>query len=208
MNYKALTPCGDDAIRVVTKEPRDRYAIAELLREQRDWTEVVVGRENVTVQFDPNRIYPEDATQKLQNVLDQDMLQASTADRVRTIKVQVNPQVSPDLADLAANNHCTEFQFLQRIKQSALHVDMLGFAPGFAYVAGVDPELCGTRLEHPRQLVKAGSVGFIRGFLGLYALDGPGGWPIIGRTDAILFDETARNPFLMKPGMRLECEWV
>ena len=208
MTARDLQFIGDDAIRITVSQPEERFQLADFLHRSGNWAEIVVGKRSVTVQFDPLIISSTEVARRLRDVEVSDLGSASVAHGMRTLKIQTNDGNAPDLAECAETNDCSIIEFLERIQRSNLRVDMLGFAPGFAYVDGVDPQLEGTRLEHPRQLVKAGSVGFISGHLGLYALDGPGGWPIIGRTDALLFDESKSDPFLIKPGLGLQIEWI
>ena len=82
----------------------------------------------------------------------------------------------------------------------------MGFTPGFAYLSGDDFDLDVPRLRTPRQHVPAGSVGLARDQCGLYSLDGPGGWPIIGRTPFALFDPDAAAPFRLNPGDSVKFE--
>jgi allophanate hydrolase len=110
---------------------------------------------------------------------------------------------APDLEHLAASNELSPAAFLEKVTQSELVVDMLGFTPGFAYVEGLDPVLKAERLAVPRQRVAAGSVGLLQGQLGLYGLSGPGGWPIIGRLTNRLFDPHRERPFLLTESMRI-----
>ena len=79
----------------------------------------------------------------------------------------------------------------------------MGFTPGFAYISGMPDGLNITRLDLPRSRVPAGLVGLSAAFTGLYALAGPGGWPLIGRTEATLFSPARANPFLLAPGQRV-----
>ena len=76
-----------------------------------------------------------------------------------------------------------------------------GFAPGFAYLVGGDPRLQVPRRDEPRTRVPAGSVGLAGEFSGIYPRVSPGGWQLIGRTDALLFDVTREQPALLMPGM-------
>ena len=76
-----------------------------------------------------------------------------------------------------------------------------GFAPGFAYLVGGDPRLQVPRRDEPRTRVPAGSVGLAGEFSGIYPRVSPGGWQLIGRTDALLFDVTREHPALLMPGM-------
>lgn len=208
MRTPVIVPCGDDALRLVTRATDDRQAIARALRGSGIWNEVVIGRESVTVQFDPSALGPAKALDMLKQAVKADIEAALVDAPVLKLRVRSDEANAPDLADCAAANNCSGNEFLNILGRSNLRVDMLGFAPGFAYVSGVDPNLMGGRLDHPRQRVRAGSIGFIKGYLGIYALDGPGGWPIIGRTDATLFDKAASDPFLLSPGAEVQIEWT
>lgn len=76
-----------------------------------------------------------------------------------------------------------------------------GFAPGFAYLVGGDARLQVPRRDEPRTRVPAGSVALAGEFSGVYPRESPGGWQLIGRTDAVLFDVTRAEPALLTPGM-------
>ena len=78
-----------------------------------------------------------------------------------------------------------------------------GFAPGFAYLVSGDPRLAVPRRREPRTRVPAGSVALAGEFSGIYPRDSPGGWQLIGRTDAPLWDLDRTRPALLTPGMRV-----
>lgn len=78
-----------------------------------------------------------------------------------------------------------------------------GFAPGFSYLAGLPAELAVPRLESPRPSVPAGSVGLAGTWCGVYPTASPGGWRLLGRTDAPLWDQTRDRPALLPPGTRV-----
>jgi KipI family sensor histidine kinase inhibitor len=79
-----------------------------------------------------------------------------------------------------------------------------GFAPGFAYLVGGDPQLAVPRRSEPRTKVPAGSVGLAGEFSGVYPRQSPGGWQLIGHTDAMLWDVDRPQPALLMPGMRVQ----
>ncbi len=81
-----------------------------------------------------------------------------------------------------------------------------GFAPGFGYLVGLPDVLCQPRLDRPRTKVPAGSVGIAGEFTGAYPRSSPGGWRLIGRTDAALFDPRRDPPALLAPGDRVRFE--
>lgn len=78
-----------------------------------------------------------------------------------------------------------------------------GFAPGFAYLAGLPDGLAVPRLESPRSRVPAGAVGLADAWCGVYPTASPGGWRLIGHTDLTLWDESADPPALLAPGTRV-----
>jgi 5-oxoprolinase (ATP-hydrolysing) subunit B len=82
-------------------------------------------------------------------------------------------------------------------------VAFCGFAPGFAYLSGLDPALHVGRLAEPRTDVPAGSVGVAGEFTGVYPRSSPGGWRLLGRTDAPLWDTTREPAALLTPGTRV-----
>jgi KipI family sensor histidine kinase inhibitor len=85
-------------------------------------------------------------------------------------------------------------------------VAFCGFAPGFGYLVGLPEPLRQARLENPRTRVPAGSVGIAGEFTGAYPRSSPGGWRLIGRTTAILFDAKRSDPALLAPGDRVRFE--
>ncbi len=78
-----------------------------------------------------------------------------------------------------------------------------GFAPGFGYLTGLPPELHVPRRATPRTRVPAGSVALAGPYAGVYPRSSPGGWQLVGRTDAVLFDVDRRPPALLVPGTRV-----
>ncbi|MFZ0718737.1 5-oxoprolinase subunit B family protein, partial [Mycobacterium sp.] len=80
-------------------------------------------------------------------------------------------------------------------------VGFCGFAPGFAYLVGGDPRLAVPRRSEPRPSVPAGAVGLAGEFTGIYPRRSPGGWQLIGHTDAVLWDIDRPHPALLTPGM-------
>jgi len=90
-------------------------------------------------------------------------------------------------------------------EQSALNiVYLLGFLPGFAYMGIVDERIATPRLSKPRMQVPAGSVGIAGNQTGIYPLDSPGGWNIIGQTPLQMFDVNREDPCLLKPGDKIQ----
>ena len=130
---------------------------------------------------------------------EQSVIEGRTADEPDAVI-----EVTYDGADLDA---VAELTGLSTAEVIAAHTGTLwrvgfgGFAPGFAYLVGGDPRLQVPRRDEPRTRVPAGSVGLAGEFSGVYPRESPGGWQLIGRTDAMLFDVTREQPALLTPGM-------
>jgi inhibitor of KinA len=106
----------------------------------------------------------------------------------------------PDLAEVAAHASLTEADVIARHSAPIYRVFMMGFVPGFAYLGTVDAAIAVPRRSTPRLRVAAGSVGIAGSQTGIYPTDSPGGWQLVGRTPARMFDLNRRDPFLLKPG--------
>ncbi len=107
----------------------------------------------------------------------------------------------PDLDVVADQWACTVEEVVARHQATAFVSAFCGFAPGFAYLAGLDSEV--SRLETPRTRVPAGSVALAGTWCGVYPTASPGGWRIIGRTDATLWDVERDPPATLVPGTRV-----
>jgi KipI family sensor histidine kinase inhibitor len=107
----------------------------------------------------------------------------------------------PDLDAVAASWGCAPEEVAERHARVELLSAFCGFAPGFAYLSGLRDDV--PRLATPRTRVAAGSVALAGTWCGIYPTDSPGGWRIIGRTDAVLWDQTRAEPALLAPGTRV-----
>lgn len=106
----------------------------------------------------------------------------------------------PDLAATAASLGCSPEALARAHAASSWRVDFIGFAPGFGYCSARDWPHRIPRLETPRERVPAGAVAIADGWSAVYPRASPGGWRLIGTTDAVLWDETSPSPARLSPG--------
>jgi len=106
-----------------------------------------------------------------------------------------------DLDEVATALGMTTAEVVEAHCGTPWRAGFVGFAPGFAYLLDGDPRLRVPRRETPRTRVPAGSVGLAGEFSGVYPRASPGGWQLIGRTDAVLWDIGREVPALLRPGM-------
>ncbi|TNE54096.1 MAG: 5-oxoprolinase subunit PxpB [Bacteroidetes bacterium] len=139
--------------------------------------------------------------EQLESILQK--LPATTSRTGRQLEVPVcyHPDLAPDLADLAARHDLYPQDVVDLHTSREYRVYLLGFLPGFPYMGIVDDRIATPRLEQPRQQVPAGSVGIAGNQTGIYPLESPGGWNLIGRTPLTLFDPgKTDDPVLFRPG--------
>ena len=108
-----------------------------------------------------------------------------------------------DLDDVAHRWGMTRSEVVATHTSTRFTVAFVGFAPGFAYCTGLPAELAVPRLERPRPRVPAGAVGVAGEYTAAYPTASPGGWRLIGRTDARLWDSARDEPALLTPGTRV-----
>jgi KipI family sensor histidine kinase inhibitor len=116
------------------------------------------------------------------------------------IPVRYGGEDGPDLGQVAKIHHLSSSDVVRRHTAPVYRVGMMGFTPGFAYLMGLDADLATPRLGDPRTHVPAGSVGIAGSQTGVYPLESPGGWQLIGRTDFTLYDPEQEPHFLLSPG--------
>lgn len=131
-----------------------------------------------------------------------DRVESAVSRKPRRIEVPVRygGEDGPDLEAVAAYHHIGAREAVHIHAGREYTVFMMGFTPGFAYLGRLDDAIATPRLETPRTRVAAGSVGIAGAQTGVYPIDSPGGWRLIGRTSLRLFDPAADSPFLFSPG--------
>jgi inhibitor of KinA len=148
---------------------------------------------------------------------DPSVLQGSKLeDKIRSLEISLQPselsgEVSdiptvydgPDLAAVAENISLSPDEVVELHAAREYLVYCIGFAPGFTYCGALDVRLSVPRKASPRARVAAGSVAIAGRQTGIYAVDSPGGWNILGRTELQLFDASQRMPARFKPGDRV-----
>nr|WP_199048423.1 5-oxoprolinase subunit PxpB [Dyella sp. ASV24] len=125
-----------------------------------------------------------------------------------TVPVWYSDESGADLQDVATHARMSPEEVIARHSAPLYHVAMLGFAPGFPYLLGLDPALSMPRRNQPRTRVPAGSVAIGGLQTGIYPQALPGGWHLLGRTPMRLFDLEASAPSLCQPGDRIRFQAI
>lgn len=119
---------------------------------------------------------------------------------VVAIPVCYGGEYGPDIDNVAKHANISVDEVIKRHSSAICHCYMIGFVPGFAYLGGMDESIATPRLAEPRTVINGGSVGIAGKQTGIYPIDSPGGWQLIGRTPLKLFTPDAERPTLIGAG--------
>jgi 5-oxoprolinase (ATP-hydrolysing) subunit B len=206
-----IFPLGDEALVCEAPPPatlevqRRVWAVAALARGWAPVREVVPGMNNLTITFDPLAADAAALAAALHDAW-RDAAETAEADEAgREVEIPViyGGEDGPDLATVAGHCGLAPADVAARHAAGVYTVFFLGFQPGFAYMGGLEPALHTPRRREPRLAVPAGSVGIGGEQTGIYPATSPGGWQLIGRTAAKLFDPARNPPTLLMPGDRV-----
>lgn len=166
------------------------------------------GYASLLVDFDPLRLSHEELAARIRELTDEGQRHERQSANTVTIPVCYDGEFGPDLADVAAHNGISTEDVVRLHSSASYLVYFLGFSPGFAYLGGLPEALHTPRLATPRKHVVAGSVGIAGGQTGVYPIDSPGGWRLIGRTPVPMFDPLASSPTRLQPGDAVRFEAI
>ena len=205
-----LLPCGDSAVSVRFGERIDPGVHARVMAFARAVEQAaipgVVGLVPsycaLMALYDPLALPFDELAQKLFALKPGEAAGEESADVVE-LPVCYGGEFGPDL-DFVAQRAGLRVEEVVRIHSGVDYpIYMLGFTAGFPYLGGMDERLAVPRLDTPRTLVAAGSVGIAGAQTGVYPVASPGGWRIVGRTPAKLYDPAREEPFLLRAGQKL-----
>ena len=158
-------------------------------------TELIPAARTVLLSFDPARTSAEILAEAVRGLGHTE----SVSDTAREVTIEVRYD-GADLAEVADLLSVSPAEVVKRHQAATWQVAFAGFAPGFGYLAGDDELFTVPRLSSPRTRVPVGSVALAGEFTGVYPRSSPGGWQLIGRTDAKLWDLDRQPPALFVPG--------
>jgi len=200
LNGAAIRDYGDRALLIECSSTTEVLDLAETLRELRlpGVIDIVPGARTVLLGLaDPG--YQRTSRAQLAGIaLPRPAECSETAVADVVIEVVYD---GADLNEVARRLDMTVVEIIEAHTATPWRVGFGGFAPGFAYLVGGDARLNVPRRPEPRTRVPAGSVGLAGEFSGIYPRESPGGWQLIGRTEAVLWDIERAQPALLTPGM-------
>lgn len=155
---------------------------------------------SLLIEFDPLRLSHEDVESLVENLAGAELPTYEHAVIVVTIPVCYDLDFGHDLKEVANYARISVREVIHLHSSATYRVHFLGFTPGFAYLDGLPEGLHVPRLATPRKHVPAGTVAIAGSQAGVYPVDSPGGWRLIGRTPMRMFDPNAARSTLLEPG--------
>ena len=197
---KALTVELGDSISAVTNRRVRDLQVAIESQEIPGVVDLVPSYRSLLVYYDPGRVGLSQLTELL-STLEQNLDQAAVrAPKVVEIPTLYGGESGPDLAHVAEHNGLTMEEVVKIHCRAEYLVYMMGFTPGFPYLGGMSERIATPRLQTPRTAIPAGSVGIAEQQTGVYPIESPGGWQLIGRTPVQLFDPQRDPPVVVEAG--------
>ncbi|MDE0584281.1 5-oxoprolinase subunit PxpB [Planococcus sp. A6] len=188
---------------IINKESEQAVRkLSSLLEKQApDWLiEVIPAFTTVTVFYDPCRLKQAEAEQELRLLIAKlDEVEAPTPRQIE-IPVCYGGDFGPDLSFVAEHNGLTEEEVIEIHTSGIYSVHMIGFAPGFPFIGGMSEKIAAPRRKSPRLRIPERTVGIAGMQTGVYPIETPGGWQLIGRTPLRLFVPEQDIPSLLRAG--------
>jgi KipI family sensor histidine kinase inhibitor len=177
-------------------------ATVQLLKEQHieGVVDLIPAFCSLLINYDPRVISYEEISERIQAIIKLDAKAGEQKKKIYEIPVCYGGKYGPDIANIAEHAGLTEEEVIKIHSSRDYLIYMLGFLPGFCYLGGLDERIHTPRLANPRIKINAGSVGIGGSQTGIYPLDSPGGWQLMGMTPVKTYDPERETPILVEAG--------
>jgi KipI family sensor histidine kinase inhibitor len=195
---------GDSALMAVLGDNFDESLArwARAIADAWDLGPSVPAYSSVVVSFDGERVAADDAEARLRDLIARGAPAPADLWDARLVEIPTSYN-GPDLAAVAERSQMSIGELIEAHSRREYTAIFLGFLPGFAYCGRLDDRIRAPRLPRPRERVPAGAVAVADGQTGVYPFPSPGGWNLIGTTDAVMFDPRREQPSLLRAGDRV-----
>jgi KipI family sensor histidine kinase inhibitor len=206
-----VVPVGDAAVLAVLGDSVDEetlprvWSLAAALRAMLGDSilDVAPAFASVLVRFDPSVARLATIMACVRGALENENVTREASTRLVDVRVCFDPEFGLDLSDVARHAKMSEAEVVEAFCRPTYRVAFLGFTAGFPYLIGLPKALELPRLTTPRVRVPAGSVALAAGICGIYPRPSPGGWRVLGKTSADVFNPTREPAALFAPGDRV-----
>ena len=179
------------------------HMLAVKLRQSGKYVEVIPGYDSLVGVFDLAQYAQDSVKRHIEDILARENFGQTELGPLLEIPVHYGGENGPDMDRICETSKLSLDGVIAKHSGQTYRVCMMGFIPGFTFLSPAPKELHHPRLATPRAKVPAGSIGIANWQTGIYGLESPGGWQIIGRTPLSIFDAKRETPFLLNAGDRV-----
>ena len=177
-------------------------ATVRMMRQQKieGIVDVIPAFASLLINYNPQVISFGSLKLRMEKLLTMDVGAEKSARRVYEIPVCYGGEYGPDIETIASHASLSVEEVIRIHSEPSYLIYMLGFLPGFCYLGGLDERIHTPRLANPRLAIPAGSVGIGGSQTGIYPMDSPGGWQLMGKTPVRTYDPDRAVPILVNAG--------
>ena len=200
-----IVPSGDSIIIINNLNNLKSSTLTDYLEklELNEIEDIISLKSSVGILFNPHKISSSDFIKKTKNLLTNKNLNNSNKIKTWEIPICYDKDFAIDLNEISTKCKIDVDQVIKKHNNKTYEVDIVGFLPGFLYLGKLDDSLHLPRKKNPRTHIPEGSIGIAGNQTGIYNIESPGGWNIIGRTPLRLFDKLKNPPIKIKQGDKI-----
>ena len=200
-----IVPSGDSIIIINNLNNLKSSTLSDYLEklELNEIEDIISLKSSVGILFNPHKISSSDFIKKTKNLLTNKNLNNSNKIKTWEIPICYDKDFAIDLNEISTKCKIDVDQVIKKHNNKTYEVDIVGFLPGFLYLGKLDDSLHLPRKNNPRTHIPEGSIGIAGNQTGIYNIESPGGWNIIGRTPLRLFDKLKNPPIKIKQGDKI-----
>ena len=200
-----IVPSGDSIIIINNLNNLKSSTLTDYLEklELNEIEDIISLKSSVGILFNPHKISSSDFIKKTKNLLTNKNLTNKNKMKTWEIPICYDKDFAIDLNEISTKCKIDVDQVIKKHNNKTYEVDIVGFLPGFLYLGKLDNSLHLPRKNNPRTHIPEGSIGIAGNQTGIYNIESPGGWNIIGRTPLRLFDKLKNPPIKIKQGDKI-----
>ena len=200
-----IVPSGDSIIIINNLNNLKSSTLTDYLEklELNEIEDIISLKSSVGILFNPHKISSSDFIKKTKNLLSNKNFTNNNKIKTWEIPICYDKDFAIDLNEISTKCKIDVDQIIKKHNNKTYEVDIVGFLPGFLYLGKLDDSLHLPRKNNPRTHIPEGSIGIAGNQTGIYNIESPGGWNIIGRTPLRLFDKLKNPPIKIKQGDKI-----
>ena len=200
-----IVPSGDSIIIINNLNNLKSSTLTDYLEklELNEIEDIISLKSSVGILFNPHKISSSDFIKKTKNLLSNKNFTNNNKIKTWEIPICYDKDFAIDLNEISTKCKIDVDQVIKKHNNKTYEVDIVGFLPGFLYLGKLDDSLHLPRKKNPRTHIPEGSIGIAGNQTGIYNIESPGGWNIIGRTPLRLFDKLKNPPIKIKQGDKI-----